>query len=114
MSETIIVCRTGQAPLRVRGEVIAESESSWNNASTSYSDSTGRRMKVRIIKTTTGRYIVAIMHETQWQGEHDTEAASILPSLTDCIAYLSEEVPGWMHEELVDAVGAENVSEDID
>ena len=96
MSETIIIRRTGQAPLRVRGEVIAKSESSWNNASPGYSGSAGRKQTVRIIKTASVKYVVAILHETQWQGEHDTEEANVLTSLQECIAYLSGIVPGWI------------------
>lgn len=114
MSETIIVRRTGQAPLRVRGEVVATGESSFNNASPSYSGSTGTRQKVRVIKTASGKYVVAILHETQWQGQHDTEDASVLPSLYECVKYLSGRVPDWMHEELVDEIGEDNVAETVE
>ena len=114
MSETIIVRRTGQAPLRVRGEIIASNGSSWDSANPAYSGSTGRRQKVRVIKTASEKYVVAILHETQWQGEHDTEDAVVLPSLKECIAYLTGKVPNWLHEELVTEIGDEKVAEDID
>lgn len=114
MSETIIIRRTGQAPLRVRGEEIAKSESSWNNASPGYSGSTGRKQRVRIIKTAKGKFVVAILHETQWQGEHDTDEASILPSLKEVVAYLSGHVPNWMHEELIQDLGEEAVAEEVE
>ena len=113
MSDTIIVHRTGQAPLRVRGVVIAKSESSWNNANPAFSGSTGRQQTVRIIKTAAGKYVVAILRETQWQGDHDTEDAVVLASLPECLGYLTGIIPGWMHEDLVEQIGEENVAEEI-
>jgi len=113
MSETIIVRRTGQAPLRVRGEVIASNESSVNNTYPSYSGSTGHAEAVQIIKTATGKYVIGIHHTTQWQGEHDTDEAVVLPSLSQCVEYLSERVPGWMLTELIEDLGEEKVAEDV-
>ena len=114
MSETIIVRRTGQAPLRVRGEVLASNESSLNNANPSYSGSTGRAQKVQVIRTATGKYVVAIHHTTQWQREHDTDQAEVLPSLKQCVEYLSDHVPGWMLQELIDELGEEAVTEEVE
>ena len=105
MSETILVLRTGQAPLRVRGEVIASGETSWNNASSHYSGSPGRQQKARIIKTATGKFVVALTYETQWEGEHDATEAAVFPSLKQCVGYLSERVPNWMLHELIAELG---------
>jgi len=113
MSDTIIVRRTGQAPLRVRGKEVASAESSWNNACSNYSGSTGRRAKVRVIKTATGKFVVAIEHLTQWQGEHDTEEAAVLPSIKESVQYLTDKVPGWMLQELIAELGEEAVAEEV-
>ena len=113
MSDTIIVKRTGQAPLRVRGEVIAENESSMNNASPDF-DSTGRKRHVQVIKTATGKYVVAVHHTTIWQGEHDTDEAAVLPSLKECVEYLRDRVPAWMLEELIRSLGEEAVAEEVE
>jgi hypothetical protein len=114
MSDTIIVRRTGQAPLRVRGEIIAKGESSWNNAAPHYSGSTGRKQDVKIIKTSSGKYVAAIQNMTQWQGEHDTDEAAVCPSLKQCVDWLGDHIPHWMLEEIISDVGEDNVAEDVD
>jgi len=113
MSETIIVRRTGQAPLRVRGEVLASNESSLNNANPGYSGSTGHAQDVKVYLTASKKYVVAIHHTTQWQGEHDTDEAAVYPSLNECVAHLSERVPGWMLQELMTDLGEEAVAEEV-
>ena len=114
MPDTIIVKRTGQAPLRVRGEILAKNESSDNNASGSYSGSVGRSQEVRVIKTASGKYVAVIHHNTCWQGEHDTDEAVVLPGLSQVVEYLGDHVPGWMLAELVGELGEEAVAEEID
>ncbi len=114
MSETIIVRRTGQAPLRVRGEVIASNETSDNNASPDYSGSPGRSQDVRVIKTASGKYVAAIHHNTCWQGEHDTDEAVVLPGLSQVVEYLGDCAPGWMLKELIKEMGEEAVAEEIE
>jgi len=89
----------------VRGEVIASSGSSWV---------TGRRQTVRIIRTSTGKFVVAIQYETQWQGEHNTDEAAVLPSLKQIVEYLSGRVPGWMLQELIEELGEEAIAEEIE
>lgn len=114
MSKTIIVRRTGQAPLRVRGEIIASNGSSLNNADPSYSGSCGHSQNVQILKTATGKYVVAIHNQTCWQGEHDTDEAAVFPSLKQSVECLSERVPGWMLEEIIKELGEEAVAEEVD
>ena len=114
MSNTIIVHRTGQAPLRVRGEVVASNGTSENNASGSYSGSPGRSQEVKIITTASKRYVVAIHHNTLWQGEHDTDDAVVLPGLSQVIEYLGDRVPGWMLTELIKELGEEAVAVEVD
>jgi len=114
MSETIIVRRTGQAPLRVRGEIIASNGSSLNNACPNYSGSVGHAQEVQVIKTAAGKFVVAIHYSTQWQGEHATDAAAVYPSLPQVIKYLSDHIPGWMLEMLIAELGEEAVAEEVE
>lgn len=114
MSENIIVRRTGQAPLRVLGEVVASDESSSERAFGNYSGSPGRSQEVKIIKTASGKFVVAIHHKTAWQGEHDTDEAAVFPSKKECVEYLSERVPGWMLQELITELGEEAIAEGVE
>ena len=112
MTKTIIVSRTGQGPLRVRGEIIGSYNSSLNNASPSYSGSPGRAQEIQVIKGAGGKFIAAIHHKTQWDGEHDTDEAAVFPSLKQAIRYLADHVPAWMIQELMAELG-EDAVEDI-
>ncbi|MDP2952008.1 MAG: hypothetical protein Q8O76_01665 [Chloroflexota bacterium] len=112
--DTIIIKRSGQAPLRVRGELLARAESSSNNASGGYSGSVGRCQVVRVLRTASGKYVAAIHHITQWQGEHDTYEAAVYPSLKQCVEYLGKEVPGWMLQDLIRDLGEEAVAEEVE
>ena len=114
MADTTIIRRSGQAPLRIRGELLAQGETSSNNASAEYSGSTGRSQTVRIYRTASGKYVVAIHHYTHWQGEHDTDEAAVFPSLVECVEFLGERVPSWLHRRLVGELGEEQVAVDVD
>ena len=108
MSNTIIVHRTGQAPLRVRGEVVA------SNGTTEGQGSPGRWQDVKVIKTASKRYVASIHYNTLWQGEHGTDEAVVLPGLSQVVEYLGERVPGWMLTELIKELGEEAVAEEVD
>lgn len=114
MSKTIIIRRTGQAPLRIRGTLLAHNCSSSNNASPSYSGGVGRSQQVSIYRTAAGKHVAAIHHNTAWQGEHDTDEAAVYPSAKGCLEYLRERVPGWMLQELIEDLGEEAVAEEIE
>ncbi|MDZ4245741.1 MAG: hypothetical protein U1D67_01335 [Dehalococcoidia bacterium] len=108
MSNTIIVKRTGQAPLRVRGEVVA------SNGTAEGQGSPGRWQDVKVLSTASKRYVVSIHHNTMWQGEHDTDEAVVLPSLNQVVEYLGERVPGWLLTELIEELGEEAVAEEVE
>lgn len=112
--ETIIVRRTGQVPLRVRGELLAEAASSMESASMAYSGGPGRSQEVKIYCTTSGKYVVALHRSTIWEGEHTTDEAAVFPSLKECVGFLSSRVPGWMLADLIQALGADAVAEDVE
>ena len=112
--DTIIVRRTGQAPLRIRGELLASAASSNNNVHPDYSGSAGRRQTVWVYRTASGKHIAAIQHLTCWQGEHDTDEAAVFPGLIQCVEYLRERVPGWMLQRLIQDLGEEAVAEEVE
>lgn len=112
--DTTIIRRTGQAPLRVRGELLASAESSSNNASSAYSGSVGRSQEARVIRTATGKHVVAIHYCTCWQGEHDTFDAAVLPGLKQCVEYLEDKVPAWLLQDLIHDLGEEAVAEEVE
>jgi hypothetical protein len=85
-----------------------------NNASPSYSGSTGRAQKVEIILTAGKKYVVRIEHITQWQGEHDTDEATVFPSVKQTVEYLKGHVPSWMLQELIEELGEEAVAEEVE
>ena len=111
---TIIVRRTGQAPLRIRGEKLAGAVSSSNNANSTYSGSVGRSQEVTVYRTATGKIVAAIINLTCWQGEHDTYDAVVFAGIKPCVEYLRERVPGWMLQELIEGLGEEAVAEEVD
>ncbi|MFW6125517.1 MAG: hypothetical protein ACOC58_00270 [Chloroflexota bacterium] len=113
MEEQHIVPRTKDRPLRFTGELVWTGKTSLNNASSSFSGSTGRAHTVKVYRTAKGKYVVHVHHITQWQGEHDSDEAFVLASLSECVPFLSESIPGWLLEDFIDAVEPENVAEDV-
>lgn len=114
MTETTIIKRTGQAPLRIRGELVLETESSWNNAASHYSGTTGRRQKIKIYKLASGRYLVAIDNLTQWQGQHDTYEAAVFPAIVDCVTYIQQRVPVHIVDYIIWRLGEETLAIDVE
>jgi hypothetical protein len=112
--KTYIVKRTGQAPLRVRGEVLASVVSSPDRANIYWSGRVGRYTGITIYRTTKGKYVAAISHHTLWQGETDVDDAAVFPSLAEAIEWLSYHAPrrelGW----LIDQLPAEDIAEEVE
>jgi hypothetical protein len=111
--KTYAIPRTGERPLRFSGELVWEGGTSLESASPDYSGAAGRAQDVKVYRTSKGTYVVHVHHQTQWQGEHDSDEAEVLASLSDCIPYLSEKIPGWLLQEFIRAVGPENVAEEV-
>ena len=109
---TIIIRRTGQTPLRIKGEELARSASSSNITSPSYSGSVGRSQEVAVYRTATGKYVAAITDLTSREGEHDTYDTAVFAGIKPCLGYLQERVPGWMLQSLIETLGEEVVTEE--
>lgn len=67
--QIIVVRRDDERDLRFTGERIAHVSSSWDTASYDYSGSTGRRAKLTLYRTKSGRSVCELIEESQWEGE---------------------------------------------
>ncbi len=72
----VVVRRDGEKNLEFDGELIAEAESSANNASSDYSGDVGRWTELKLYRTKAGKFVASRVNHTQWQGERDSHEAS--------------------------------------
>ena len=88
-AKTITLDRTGQAPLRFEGELLAESD-----GRIAAGRDHNRWHAIRIFRTAGGAYVVAVGYRTQWRGEldHDwVEAREAPADLADALRYYDPE-----------------------
>lgn len=97
--------RTGKRPLEFEGELLTEVATSPDRASVRWSGTTGRWWKVQAYRTVGGKYILAIHHYTQWQGEKDAHEAHAFNTLEEAIAYLEEHGPSQAAQEIAEELG---------
>ena len=89
-----VVERTGQEPLRVRGELVAAVESSPYEGDPRYSGIPGRYVRIKIYRTVEGQYVAAVTWVTYWAhdfGEHHD--VDVFPSLERAIRWLHVYAP---------------------
>lgn len=103
---TITLKRDNALDLRFTGELIAEASSSANNASGSYSGTTGRWTTLRLYVTAGGRYVCQSIGHTIWQGEHDRYSAAVCDSAAEVIEFFGT---GWLAKELYAEAGFDAV-----
>lgn len=99
------VDRTGQRPIKFTGELLAEVESSQNNASPSYSGSPGSWEELKIYKTVKGAYVCQRNDNTAWQGGRDVIEVVVTKDLDEVIEFFGL---GWLAKELYDEAGIES------
>lgn len=112
--QTYVVKRTGQAPLRFRGEVVATAESSPDRAHPYYSGSPGRWESVTIYRTAKGRYIAAIKYGTLWQGEVDTYDAAVFGTLAKAVEWLQYKLSSRVFDWLIQELPQEEIAEEVE
>jgi hypothetical protein len=108
--EQITVERDGAANIRFKGELIATTSSSANNASSYYSGSTGRWKTLNLWKTAGGKYVGQIVGHTQWQGEHTRHAAAVCADLAAVQDFFGHD---WLAKDLYAEAGIDAV-EDVE
>lgn len=59
------------------GELLGVAKSSPNQASASFSGSTGRWQVLRLYRTRAGRYVCHRKNRTEWDGERDTSVGRV-------------------------------------
>jgi crotonobetainyl-CoA:carnitine CoA-transferase CaiB-like acyl-CoA transferase len=84
----MILQRTGLAPLRFRGELLARSEGRIQNGRDH-----NRWHDLRVYRTAGGTFVVAIGYRTQWQGESDHDQAETCPEPGDVVTVLTTYDP---------------------
>lgn len=74
--KTVNLTRSGQAPLKFEGELIADSAGRWHG-----SKEQNRYHDVALYRTSGGQYILWVSYVSSWQGElgHDTAAVYATP-----------------------------------
>lgn len=77
-TETITLPRSGHAPLRFTGELIAETD----GRAVAGRDH-NRWHTLAVYRTSAGRYVVAIGYRTRWEGELDRDLALVCGSPAD-------------------------------
>lgn len=108
--ETFTVQRDNDKNIRFTGELIAVTSSSDNNASGSYSGSTGRWSELNLYKTAGGKFICEQIGYTRWQGEHTRYSGAICENEEQVIEFFGT---GWLAKDLYEKSGIECV-ENID
>lgn len=79
--EEFTLARTGDAPLRLRGVLLAEGDSERRGG-----NDTTRHHELAVYRTGSGRYVVRIAYRTTWQGEGERLLAIICDTPDDVIA----------------------------
>jgi len=79
------VSRTGDAPLKFKGEMVASADGKWFNGKDQ-----NRWHEITIFRTAGGKYVLSIEYRTQWQGEadaHDVEVCDDIEKVVDFLRF---------------------------
>lgn len=106
--ETITLENDNAPAIRFTGELVAETSSSNNNASSYYSGHTGRWTTLKLYKTKGGKFVAQSIGHTQWQGEHDRHKSAVCEDEAAVIAFFGH---GWLAKDLYEEVGIEDVQD---
>lgn len=100
--ETFTLKNDNAPDVRFTGEMVAETSSSNNNASSYYSGTTGRWTTLKLYKTKAGTFIAQSIGYTQWQGEHTRYKVAVCESEADVIQFFGH---GWLAKDLYAEAG---------
>jgi len=101
-----ILKRDNERDLQFTGVLIASASSSANNASSSYSGSTGRWTELFLYKTKGGKFVCKSVGRTQWEGEHDRHKAEVCADV-ECVCDFFGS--SWLAKELYENAGIDCV-----
>ena len=100
--ELITLINDNAPDLRFNGELVAKTSSSPNNASSCYSGSVGRWMRLELYRTAGGKFVCSSTGYTQWQGEKDRRKAAVCETEADVIEFFGH---GWLAKDLYEEAG---------
>ena len=103
--EEIVIPRDNEKDLRFTGELVAEVQSSANNASTRYSGSTGRWTVLKLYKTKAGKFVCQSIGRTQWDKETDRYSGAACTTHDEVTAFFGH---GWLAKELYGEAGIDD------
>jgi len=95
--EWFVIQRDDGPAYKFRGVIIGETESSDNNAHSSYSGSTGHSEKLGLYKTQSGKYVCEKVGYSQWQGQRTRYAACVCDTVLDVGNFFGY---GWLAKDL--------------
>ncbi|MDP1557895.1 MAG: hypothetical protein Q8K59_09240 [Nitrosomonas sp.] len=98
--EKITVKNTEGRSLRFTGELIANVESSSNNAHPDYSGSVGHWQELYLWRTARGKFVGQTINFTQWQGSRDSYTAKVCGTVEEVVEFFGS---GWLATELYEA-----------
>ncbi len=94
MAKEFVLKRTGQRPLRFRGEEIWSWATSPDRAHPNYLGSTGRWQEIELYRTEGGKYVLWVANRTQWQGEEDVLSVEFFNDIEEVVSFLEDHYPG--------------------
>lgn len=106
--DTITLENDNAAHVRFSGEMVAETSSSDNTASSYYSGSTGRWTTLVLYRTAAGKFVAQSIGHTRWQGEHNRYKVAVCETEAEVVAFFGH---GWLAKDLYTAAGIEDVTE---
>ena len=112
--QEFIVKRSGQAPLRVRGEVVASVASSPDSDHPDYSWRMGQYAELTVYRTASGKFVAAMGRYTLWQGGHDFHLAAVFPTLREAVDWLLAIAPSPELDWLLEELPVEEIAEEVD
>ena len=105
-----LVKRDNQRDLRITGEQLATASSHHYQG-----DRQNRWTELELYKTESGKYVIATIGRTCWQGESDYHTAVICDTEQEVIRALENdehsEGLGWLAKELLDEAGIDHAEE---
>lgn len=86
--EEVVLPRTGLAPLKFRGELVA-----WSDGSRQGGREQNRWHELAVYRTAGGKFVVSVEYHTRWQGEQGHEVAAVVDGPADVVRKLAEYDP---------------------
>jgi len=81
--QEFVLMRTGEPPLKFRGEVLASADGRWQNGKDQ-----NRWHEITVYRTPGGNHVLEVVYHTLWQGESDHHHVVVTETLQGAISNL--------------------------